>query len=114
MEQVPFSYWLHPEAPGAYVDLSAEGGASMEDAQRWWVGSGIAAVGLVCTVCAFAWWHKCRLGRIFRAEADSLDEDRIAPQLTLEAQLTLEQSYETTTKEGMKAHREYLGSYTRQ
>lgn len=90
--QIPLSYWLHPEAPEAYVDLSVEGDASMEDAQRWWVASGIAAVGLVCAACAFAWFHQRRLRRIFRAEADRLDEGRIAPQLTLE------ESYETMMK----------------
>lgn len=91
-EQVPFSYWLHSKAPGAYVDLSVEGGASMEHAQRWWVSSGIVALGFVCAVSIFAWWHQHRLRKVFRAEADSLDEGRMAPQLTLE------ESYETMTK----------------
>lgn len=92
VEQIPLRYWLHPEAPEAYVDLSVESDAIMEEAQRWLVGSGIAAVGLVCAACAFAWFHQRRLRRIFRAEADKLDEGRIVPQLTLE------ESYETMMK----------------
>lgn len=92
MEQVPFRYWLHPEAPEAYVNLSAGGDASAEDAQRWWVASGTAAAGIVGAVCVSAWWHQLRLRRVFRAEADRLDEGRIAPQLTLE------ESYETMMK----------------
>lgn len=91
-EQIPFSYWLHPEAPGAYVDLSVEGGESMEYAQRWWVSSGLVALVFVCAVSTCAWWHQHRLRQVFRAEADSLDEGRMAPQLTLE------ESYETMTK----------------
>lgn len=97
MEQVPLSFWLHPEAPEAYVDLSIEGGAGMQDAQRWWISSGIVALGFVCLISTFAWWHQYKLRKVFRAEADSLDEGRMAPQLTLETQLTLE-SYETMMK----------------
>lgn len=69
----------------------------MRDAQRWWTSSGIVALGFVCVISTFAWWHQYELRKVFRAEADSLDEDRMAPQLTLETQLTLE-SYETMMK----------------
>lgn len=102
--QVPLRYWLRPEAPEAYVDLGVERDAEMEDAKRWWIAAGIAAVGLVCAACAFAWYHQRRLRQIFRVEADRLDEGRIAPQLTLE------ESYETMTK-GMEAHRDHVGGY---
>lgn len=93
MEQVPFTYWLRPEAPGAFVDLSPDGAASMEEAQRWWIASAIATVAFLCAVCIFAWWHQYRLRAVFRAEADSLDEGRNAPQLTLE------ESYQTMAKD---------------
>lgn len=69
----------------------------MQEAQRWWISSGIVALIFVCAISTFAWWHQYELRQVFRVEADSLDEGRMAPQLTLETQLTLE-SYETMNK----------------
>jgi hypothetical protein len=104
VEQVPFRYWLDTDAPGAYVDLSAEGEMSMKNAQQWWLALGWVSVGCICSVYVFAWWHQRRLREIFRVQAESLDEGQSA------AQLTLEESYETMTK-GSQAHWDNLGSY---
>lgn len=98
-------YWLDRDAPGAYVDLSAEGEKSIKYAEKWWLALGWVSVGCVFSVCVSAWWQQGRLREIFKVQAESLNDGPGS------AQLTLEESYETITKEGSQIHWENLGSY---
>lgn len=66
---------MYPDAPNAYVDLSSDNAESIEAAANYWVTASGVAVGFICLICALAWWHQRRLRKLFRDEAESLDED---------------------------------------
>lgn len=68
------SYWLYPDAPAAYVDLSTDNIEDTRAAADYWVTASVAAVGFVCLVCALAWWHQRRLRKLFKDEAETLNE----------------------------------------
>lgn len=73
-KQVPISYWVTADHPGAYVDLSTNDAASIKAASEYWVTTGAVAVGFICLICALGWWHQRRLKKLFRDEAESLDK----------------------------------------
>lgn len=73
-KQVPISYWVRPNDPGAYVDLSTNDAASIKAASEYWVTTGAVAVGFICLICALGWWHQRRLKKLFKDEAESLDK----------------------------------------
>lgn len=77
-KQVPISYWLGPTETG-YVDLSTDDAGSIKAASEYWVTTGAVAVGFICLVCALGWWHQRRLRKLFKDEADSLDDGFRSP-----------------------------------
>ncbi|KAI1383585.1 uncharacterized protein F4822DRAFT_82104 [Hypoxylon trugodes] len=71
--EVPVRYWPRLNDPEAYIVLSDNSAEDIEAAQRWWTITGSTGVGIVGIVCALAWWHQRRLRKVFRDEADKLD-----------------------------------------
>lgn len=84
-EQVPILYWLRPHDAGAYVDLSTNDAASIQAASDYWVTCSAVSVAFICSICALSWWHQRRLRKMFRDEADRLDEDTGPTQPSYEA-----------------------------
>ncbi|KAI1409027.1 hypothetical protein F5Y13DRAFT_203858 [Hypoxylon sp. FL1857] len=76
--KVPATYWPYLNDPNAYIVLSDNSAEDIKAAQRWWTVVGSTAVGVVGFVCALAWWHQRRLRKVFRDEADKLDNDNTA------------------------------------
>lgn len=67
------------------MDLSTDDSESIEAASQYWVTTGAIAVGFICLICALGWWHQRRLRKMFRDEADSLDNDSHSLQPKFEA-----------------------------
>ncbi|ORY60227.1 uncharacterized protein BCR38DRAFT_412408 [Pseudomassariella vexata] len=76
--RIPAKYWVRPNDPDAYMILSSNFADSIVAAERWWVVTGTVAVALLAVVCALAWWHQRRLRKVYRDEADSLNDDAAA------------------------------------
>lgn len=72
-------YWLRPHDANAFVDLSSNDAASIQAAADYWVTTSAVAVAFICLICAFAWWHQRRLRKMFKDEADRLDEGDARP-----------------------------------
>ncbi|KAI0378006.1 hypothetical protein F5Y04DRAFT_291469 [Hypomontagnella monticulosa] len=75
--KVPASHWPRLNDPNAYIVLSDNTGEDIRAAQRWWTVTGSTGVVVVGIVCALAWWHQRRLRKVFREEADKLDDDLV-------------------------------------
>ncbi|KAI1086394.1 hypothetical protein F5B19DRAFT_479425 [Rostrohypoxylon terebratum] len=73
--KVPVRYWPRLNDPDAFIVLSDNTAEDIEAARRWWMVTGSTAVGIIGSVCALAWWHQRRLRKVFRDEADKLDND---------------------------------------
>lgn len=93
-------YWVTPNDPDAYVVLSTNTAESIRAAKDWWTVTGTVSVVILGIVCALCWWHQRRLRKIFRDEADNLDEDREALQLQLKKSSSVSPSWLPTSPVG--------------
>ncbi|KAI1870150.1 hypothetical protein JX265_006320 [Neoarthrinium moseri] len=81
--RIPAKYWMTPDDPDAYIVLSTNTAESIVAAQNWWTVTGTVAVVLLSVICSLSWWHQRRLRKVFREEADTLEEDGGTFQLQL-------------------------------
>lgn len=75
-QQIPVQYWLKPDDPETYINLSTNTAESIVAAQNYWTVIGTVAVVALSVACSLCWWHQRRLRKVFREEADRLEENR--------------------------------------
>ncbi|KAI4594568.1 hypothetical protein KJ359_007656 [Pestalotiopsis sp. 9143b] len=73
---IPVQYWLKPDDPETYINLSTNTAESIVAAQNYWTVIGTVAVVALSVACSLCWWHQRRLRKVFREEADRLEENR--------------------------------------
>lgn len=74
--RIPIQYWVKPDDPEAWINMSDNTAESIVAAQNYWTVIGSVAVSVLSVVCALCWWHQRRLRKVFREEADRLEESR--------------------------------------
>jgi hypothetical protein len=99
---------MYPNSPEASMVLSSNWSASIDAADRWWSLTGTVAVVLLSIVTSLAYWHQKRLHRVFRLEADSIDNKDSVFELRSGSRQTVGSSREgltsTSTSESATEH----------
>ncbi|KAK9778449.1 hypothetical protein SCAR479_04851 [Seiridium cardinale] len=72
--KIPAQYWLNKNHPDAYILLTTNTSEEISEALTWWQGTAIAAIAVLCAVCAFGWWHQRRLRALFGDLVELIDE----------------------------------------
>ncbi|KAI0508629.1 hypothetical protein F5B22DRAFT_386046 [Xylaria bambusicola] len=74
---VPATYWPYLNGPEAYFAISTNSQEAIVVAEAWWTTTGSTSVGLISIITALAWWHQRRLRKMFKEQADQLENDEI-------------------------------------